>query len=122
MSDRAQAGRSVATLLACFAGPVVWAAHFSLTYAASTLICLRAAVPLREKLFFGTAVGLTLVALAALGLVAWRAIPVAAARGRQEPSGYLGWTTAALAALSALAILWAFAPAAMLSACAGFAG
>jgi hypothetical protein len=109
--------QQVMALLACFAGPAVWAAHFSLTYAASTLICLRATLPVREELFFGTAAGLTVVALATLGLVAWRAIPVAAARGRQEPSGYLAWTTAALAALSALAILWAFAPAAMLPAC-----
>jgi hypothetical protein len=100
----------------------VWVAHFSLTYAASTLICVEAGAQLRENLFFGTAVGLTVAAVAALALIAWRTVPRATARDRQEPSGYLAWTTAALAALSAVAILWAFAPAAMLPACAGFAG
>jgi hypothetical protein len=95
------------------AGLIIWAVHFGVVYVANAIACERGLVgqsllglPLVPVLVLGATV-LALAAVALVGLRAWRRLEsgLAGQEGEDEPR-FLVWLTAAIALLSALAILW----------------
>jgi hypothetical protein len=92
------------TALRLSAGPLLWLAHFGALYGFNAIACARGlpgAVP-------------WVVAAATLIL----AIPAGFLVLRKRKDEFVEWLTAALAALSLLAILWQALPALMVSPCA----
>jgi hypothetical protein len=108
--------RSIALLLPLLAGPLAWAVHFTLIYAANGIFCARPALHGLwmgglATAFMGIAAAL---ALAVIGLVNWR-------YRRRWPAtddkGFFPWVAATLGLLSAIAIVWQTVPVLMLPAC-----
>lgn len=96
-----------------FAAPVLWAVHFVIVYGAAAVYCEQAGVgagPLPASLFIGAATA------AALGAIALAAFP--SARQIGAPSGrFLAGVTLALAALSAVAVVFTALPILYVGAC-----
>jgi hypothetical protein len=111
-------------ILGAVSALLVWAAHFLAIYGAQATACIRAApdaVLFGQPLVPALVLGLTAIALlavAAIGLLAWRRLPsgMAGQDGEDQPR-FLAWLTAATALLSALAILWEAAPVLVLPPC-----
>jgi hypothetical protein len=115
------------SLASLVAAPLIWAAHFLLSYATAAIWCAKLAGPDRSLAGARLAIaGYTVAALAAVALIAWRAwrqhrsvdpaLPddrdTAAARHR-----FLAVATLLLAGLSALAICYAALAAALVGSC-----
>jgi hypothetical protein len=110
---------SIRELVLSLAGPIVWAAHFFVMYAAETLVCIGAA-PSRGQ-FLTIAIPGTTAALIGLAVfIAWQLRFGSHARptAREgDGSWFLRRASAALAALAMLAILWSAVPVLLLPAC-----
>jgi hypothetical protein len=113
---------TVAELLLCLSGPLIWAAQFFVLYGAVTLACLNTAAPLNAT-FFAFAVAVTLVTLLAVaGLTAWQVSRIGRqARAGAEADGarFLRAVSIGLGGAAVLAILWGTLPLLVLPACAG---
>lgn len=118
------AGREGVWTLA--AAPAVWALHFLGCYVLAAVWCARAgrAASLDEaRAWIGV---LTLLALAMLGVLAWRGWRRSRHGGGHGRSGdsiadrhrFLGWVALALAALAAVAVLYAAAVVVLVETCA----
>lgn len=98
-------------------GLVVWAAHFGVSYAANALACARGFADARllgQPLVPAVIMGLTAVALLALGLVIRASL--SGLEGSLEEGGeaeprFTRWLAATAAALAALAVLFQAVPA-----------
>lgn len=99
-----------------FAPPLVWVAHFLLSYTTAAIWCAKAAGPDRSFAGARTAIaGYTVAAAIALALIGWRAYRshrAAPAIGDGHDSAaarhrFLTFATLLLAGLSAIAILYA---------------
>ena len=67
-------GEESESLVRITAGPVLWAGHFVLSYAAAAIWCAKAAGPMGSILWFRIGVGaLTLAVLASIAWLGWRA-------------------------------------------------
>ena len=95
------------------AAPIIWAAHLLAVYGSEALLCTRGGGPGAHRVLLAVA---TILALAALIAVAWRA---GLARANQDPDGHAFMTHAqlALGVLAAVAVLWTALPAAFVTAC-----
>lgn len=114
------------SLLSLVAAPIVWAAHFLLSYVIVSLAC---AAGLTESWVAGiTAIqasigALTLVAIALLvwsGIVnhdKWRRAPRSASAG-DDMSRFFALASVLLCGLSAVAVIWVAFPAFILPSCA----
>lgn len=116
--------RGFAPIPAAVAGMIIWAAHFFVVYATNAVACARG---LEGAELFGwplvpaLVLGATALALAAVGVVgfrAWRRLGFALSgqEGEDDPQ-FLVWLTVAVALLAALAILWAGVPVLIVRAC-----
>jgi len=109
-------------LIWAVAGPMIWAAHFFLMYAAQTALCT--AMPGRAAGHV-TSAGIALTAVAGLALLVLIGHRFATTHRDQGPDiapsrPFLGHVQVALAALSLLAVIWAAVAAAALPVCAPF--
>lgn len=103
------------------AGFLIWALHFAAIYVYVALVCARGdaqsqwlGVPVM-RLLIGA---MTLVAIAALALVLWKALRGdwhADARAAGQP--FVAWIAAAVAAYGVVAVLWAALPTIWVAAC-----
>jgi hypothetical protein len=108
-----QRAGSITPLLGALAGPIAWAAHFSLLYAAATLACLTPEP--NEPAFRMFALVLTLVMVAGLS---WFLVRRTGTYRRDPQSNrFLHIVAIALAAISILAMLWTALPVAMIGHC-----
>lgn len=110
----ARQDRSIAALIACLAGPVIWAAHFFLLYGLEAPLCSRAGFTNPAALFGTIASVATAGALAALTIVLTMLLRRAARRG----STFLNRIATGLALLATAGVLWVAMPAVLLQACA----
>ena len=106
-------------LIWAVAGPMIWAAHFFLMYAAQTVLCTT--MPGRADRHF-TSAGIVLTAVAGLALLVLIGHRFATTHRDQgldiAPSQpFLGQVQVVLAALSLLAVIWAAVAAAALPVC-----
>lgn len=108
---RERAARS--SLLALVAAPLVWVAHFALSYATAAIWCAKLAGPDRS---LGTArlaiATYTVVALVAIFVIGWRALRSvdSVPEDRDTPEArhhFVAFATVLLAGLSAIAIIYA---------------
>jgi hypothetical protein len=111
--------RPLGDFLRMLIAPAIWFAHFSLLYAAETLVCLG---PPAER---GTTMGwmvflITTAALSGLIILADRLLRSgnAAPPRSDHGSAWLRHTSLLLTLLSALAVIWTTLPTAVLPACA----
>jgi hypothetical protein len=105
------------SLWSLVASPAIWAVHFLLSYATAAVWCAKVAGTGGSLAAARIAIGVyTIVALGAIGVIAWRAVSRhRAGRAAAPPSadspagrhGFLGFATAALSGLSAIAIVYA---------------
>jgi hypothetical protein len=106
--------------------PLVWAAHFFVSYATAAIWCAKAAGP--ERSFGGARLAIALYTMAALIAVlsiGWRAFrghraAPAVAEDRDSPEArhrFLTFATVLLAGLSAIAILYAALAIALAGSC-----
>lgn len=111
-------------ILGAMAGLIIWAGHFGLVYMATAIVCERSLTgrmvlgqPLIPVLVLG-ATALALVAVAIIGLRAWRRLEhsLAGQEGEDEPR-FMVWLTLAIALLSALAIAWEAVPVLLIRPC-----
>ncbi|HYG42765.1 MAG TPA: hypothetical protein VEA17_07585 [Bordetella sp.] len=107
----------ISVLLPLLAGPLVWALHFVLVYAANGVFCAR---PAWHGLWVGAALSTwalmaaALLAIVAIALVYWRQ------RRRWPPAddaGFFPWLAGALSLLSIVAIVWQTLPVLWVPAC-----
>lgn len=114
--------RPLGDLLQLFAGPAVWFAHFVVLYGAEALICTPPLASPRAMSWI--ALVATLAAIAALGAFVAMALrrPVPDPANRRHDAAFLRGTALLLAVLSAVAMVWAAVPAALLPVCAPPAG
>ncbi len=104
-------------LLYLIAGPAIWLAHFLFIYTVNAVACARSALAgawLGLPASSWVIVGGGVAALAGMALAAWRQ------RGRVRASGaprFHAWLTAALCALSALAVVWETLPVFLMPSC-----
>ncbi len=110
--------RPVSDFLWALSGPIVWAVHFFAIYAAEALIC-TARAPSGTAMRVATLV-LTGAALLALFGIAYgsRPFPASVMSAGRGATGFLSYLTLALAAASALAVIWAALPGFALPVCA----
>jgi hypothetical protein len=103
---------------------IVWAAHFLVVYVVNAIACERGWIgetllgwPLVPTLVLG-ATAVALIAVAVVGLRAWRRLghSLAGQEGEDDPQ-FTVWLTAAITLLSAVAILWAGVPAVIVQPC-----
>jgi hypothetical protein len=105
--------RGVPAIAAAVAGLLIWALHFGLVYAANAIACARG---LAGAAWFGlpaltlVVLGITALALAAVGMIAWRAWRsldggLAGEEGEDMPR-FTAWLAVGAALLAGLAILW----------------
>lgn len=113
---------TVAELLLCLGGPLIWATHLFVLYGASTLACLNTTAR-HSASFYAFALAFTLMAiLAVLALMAWQA---ARARIRDTPRDqadggrFLRAISIVLGSAGLLAIVWGTLPVLMLPSCSG---
>ena len=99
--------RPLADLLRVGAGPLVWFAHFSLTYGAEGVVC-RPPAPSPEAMIWIGAVT-TALALLALGGLAFASL--------RRDATFLRDAALMLTGLAALGVIWTAAPLAILRAC-----
>jgi hypothetical protein len=100
-------------LIGALAGLLIWALHFGLVYAANAVACERDLVGARIAglpLLSVVVLGATALALAAVGVIGWRASrrlegSLAGEEGEDMPR-FAAWLEASAALLAALAILW----------------
>jgi hypothetical protein len=100
-------------LIGALAGLLIWALHFALVYAANAVACERDLVGARIAglpLLSVVVLGATALALAAVGVIGWRASrrlegSLAGEEGEDMPR-FAAWLEASAALLAALAILW----------------
>lgn len=113
---------TVAELLLCLGGPLIWAVQFFALYGAATLACLNTTAT-HSTLFFTFAVAVTLVALLAVaGLTAWqvsRMGRLATAGAQVEGARFLRAISVVLGGAALLAIVWGTLPVLVLPTCAG---
>ena len=118
---RAHTG-TIAELLLCLGGPLLWAAQFYALYGAATLACLKRTEP-HSASFFAFAVASTLLTLLAVaGLGAWQVARrghLAQAGAEVDGARFLRAISIVLGAAAALAILWGTLPVLVLSSCSG---
>ena len=106
--------RFTATVLRMSSPVMIWAAHFLVIYGFTALACARGFVDVR---WIGIGiVPWTIGAATALALAATLAVVLRAARAAHE--SFTEWMTAALGALSMLAMFWEALPVLMVPACA----
>jgi hypothetical protein len=114
--------RPLGDVLQLFTGPLVWFAHFVTLYGAEALICTPGLVTAGAMTWVAAAA--TLAALAVLGgfgvMVMRR--PVHDPKGGHNDAPFLRSATLLLAMLSAIAVVWAALPVAVLPVCASAAG
>ncbi|PWS35471.1 hypothetical protein DFH01_17840 [Falsiroseomonas bella] len=116
--------RGMPAIIGVVAALLVWAVHFLAIYGAQATACIRAAPDAElfgQPLVPALVLGLTAVALlavAAIGLLAWRRLPsgMAGQEGEDQPC-FLAWLTLATALFAALAILWEALPVLILPPC-----
>jgi hypothetical protein len=108
--------RPLADLFKLFVGPIAWFAHFTFVYGAEAMLCTPPASP-RAMVWLGAAA--TLVALAVLGAFAIALMRRPAAEVPDEHAGaaFLHRAALLLALLSAIGVIWASFPIAVLRAC-----
>jgi hypothetical protein len=94
--------------LSVFLGALIWAVHFAVIYATTSLLCARGA---SRGVVVGAVGVATLMALAATIAVFVRSGRAAAREG------FLPWMAAGIAGLAALAIVWEALPALLVPAC-----
>jgi hypothetical protein len=122
-TDRPEPKTSLASLVAA---PIVWAAHFLLSYGTVAIWCAKRAGP--ERSLGGASVAIasyTIVALIAIGIIgrrAWRQhrIADAAPEDRDSPEArhrFVAGATLLLAGLAAIAILYAALAVAVAGSC-----
>jgi hypothetical protein len=99
--------RPLAGLLRLGAGPLVWFAHFSLTYGAEVVVCRPPAPSPDTMLWFGAAT--TALALLVLGGLA--------ITSRRRDATFLPGAALMLTGLAALGVIWTAVPLAILPAC-----
>ncbi|WP_367716634.1 hypothetical protein AB2N04_01780 [Nitratireductor sp. GISD-1A_MAKvit] len=105
------------TLLFILLGPLIWAAHFTLSYGSHTLLCRLEAQAATTTLF------VTATSLVAVALLSWFLIkPDAFSRSlgiadRKEHAQPLKMIAMLLAGLSIMAVLWGGLTVSFLSAC-----
>lgn len=103
--------RPLADLLRLGIGPLVWFAHFSLSYAAEGVICRPPNPSPAAMLWFGAVT--TMLALTYLVVFGFRA-----RRGRDQTDAlFLRQATILLTILSALGVIWTAVPIIILRAC-----
>lgn len=109
--------RPLIDLLQIFTGPIIWFAHFTFVYGAEALICTPPASSPRLMLWLGAAA--TVAALAGLGSFAVPLARRAAAAPADQHAGaaFLHRAALLLALLSAIGVIWASLPIAVLRAC-----
>jgi len=108
-------GPSKTLIVLWLSGPLIWALHFSLLYAAQTLICTTAgATPV--GLMMPVVVIATAAACAALAYIALRHRNVVQPND-QDGAKFLRGTTWMLAGLSLLAVLWSALPTLLMASC-----
>ena len=102
----------VPALLAALAGLLIWALHFTLVYAANAIACERELAGAR---LFGlpalpsVVLGVTALALAALGVFAcraWRRLDGVAVQEQEDMPRFTAALSFGASLLAALAILW----------------
>lgn len=112
---------TVAELLLCLGGPLVWATHLFVLYGAGTLACLNTTAR-HSASFYAFALAFSVAAiLAVLALIAWQ---VGRARQRNtsdqaDGSRFLRAISIILGAAGLLAIVWGTLPVLMLPSCSG---
>lgn len=111
-----------ATFLWLF-GPIIWAAHFFVLYAGTTIVCGGASASQHMQIR-GLALALTALALAALLGFIGSQLLASGERGQPgtEVTAFLKQTAIVLAGLSVIAILWSAASAILIPTCASAAG
>jgi hypothetical protein len=117
----AHGSRSIGHVALLVAGPLVWAAHLFLMYAAETLVCTGPGAASRGGQLALAAAALTAAALAVL-LTILVIRPALDRSARQAAEGIARssfWhdTPAALAALAMLGVLWTALPVLLVPAC-----
>jgi len=110
---------SVSVFLPLLAGPLAWAAHFVIIYAANGVFCARPALHrlwVDDGLAAGVMIAAALLAVGAIALVYWR-------QWRRWPragnAGFLRWVAGALGLLASIAIVWQTLPVVLVPACPG---
>ena len=113
--------RPLADFLQVFTGPGIWFAHFTVVYGTEALLCTPPVSP-RVMAWIGAAA--TLAALGALGAFAAALMRRPATEPLDEHTGaaFLHRAALLLALLSAIGVIWASFPIAVLRACTSPAG
>jgi hypothetical protein len=123
MREVAPKTESISELLLCFAGPMVWAAHFFVMYGVEALICTGPIAPSDNRYFQPVPIAATVLALVSLlCFLTWQwawSMRDEPERGVGDGLRFLRRTSTALAALATLGVLWTALPTALLPACAG---
>lgn len=108
------AGQKSLPLISMTGAPLVWAAHFVLLYAVAGTACQKLAGPEAMAMVKWVTASATLLALAAIGWVAW----YSAVRLQGEVTGrFMARVTLMLAALSAVAVIFSALPAILSASC-----
>jgi len=101
-------------------GPLIWAAHFLAIYALTTLACERRGM----AAWFGVDAVPWFIGAATLAAVIVLVLTISGAlhsvrhdASLPEPSGFMRWLTAAIAALALLAVLWEALPVLLVPIC-----
>lgn len=94
------------------AGPLIWAAHFTIIYVWTALFCARGGAPALIPGGIAIATAIAVCGLVALGLRGSRAM-----RRTGNNERFLPVISAALAALALVGVLWNGLPAVLVSAC-----
>lgn len=102
--------RPLSDLLRLGTGPIVWFAHFTLTYGAEVVVCRPPAPSPGAMLWFGA----TTTALALIALV-WFAM--ASGRRHSTDGAFLRGANLLLAGLAGLGVIWTAVPLTILRAC-----
>jgi len=111
--------RPLGDFLRMLIAPAIWFAHFSLLYAAETLICIgppaARGATMGWAVFLATAAALTGLIILAARLI--RAGKMATPKS-EDGTAWLRRTSLLLTLLSALGVIWTTLPTAVLPACA----
>jgi hypothetical protein len=118
MSAASKPVRPLGDFLRMMIAPAIWFAHFSLLYAAQTLICIGPPADrdttMGWTVFLATAAALTgLIILAARLIRAGKMAPTKP----EDGTAWLRRTSLLLTLLSALGVIWTTLPTAVLPAC-----
>jgi hypothetical protein len=116
------ADRPLSRLFAMLAGLIAWAVQFALVYGIAAVACARGladASVLGLGIVPAAVAGVTLMALAATGLVLAQALAAARRGSREAPptDRFLNRSTLLIGGLSLVAIAWTGLPALIVPAC-----